>query len=189
MLRRGAWRGAHAPRAHAPGGLREHPATIAATHAASATGPQAVLQGVVNAEEEVVDPDDGALYTEHIDEGGDQDIEELRMHGDEDDEASRALRNGGVPTPARRRASSAAEGARRARLAAASASSCMGEGGCGETLTQHARAPSSLGETGQRLVRSAPGVGRAHAGRSSAALALSRSPAARDARSASEKGG
>ena len=183
MLRRGAWRGAHAPRAHAPGGARERPATIAATHAASATGPQGVLQGVVNAEEEVLDTDDGALYTEHIDEGGDQDIEELLMHGDEDDEASRALRNGAVPTPARRRASSAAEGARRARLAAASASSCRG------TLAQHARAPSSLGETGQRLVRSAPGVGRAHAGRSSTALALSRSPAARDARSASEKGG
>lgn len=83
------------------------------------------------------------------------------MHGDEDDEASRALGNGAVPTPARRRASSAAEGARRARLAAASASSCRREGGCGGTLAQHARAPSSLGETGQRLVRSAPGVGRA----------------------------
>ena len=52
-----------------------------------------MLQGVVSAEEEVVDTDDGALYTEHIDEGGDHDIEELLMHGDEDDEASRALRN------------------------------------------------------------------------------------------------
>ena len=69
-----------------------------------------MLQGVVSAEEEVLDTDDGALYTEHIDEGGDQDIEELLMHGNEDDEARRALRNGAVPTPARRRASSAAEG-------------------------------------------------------------------------------
>ena len=172
-----AWR-----RARAPGDHRRH--ARRQRHRAAGRAP-----GRREAEEEVVDTDDGALYTEHIDEGGDQDIEELLMHGDEDDEASRALRNGAVPTPARRRASSAAEGARRARLAVASASSCRGEGRCGGTLAQHARAPSSLGETGQRLVRSAPGVGRAHAGRSSAALALSRSPAARDARSASEKGG
>ena len=66
--------------------IKSRTAAIAATHAASGIGPQAVLQGVVDAEEEVLDTEDGALYTEDIDAGGEQDIEELLMHGDEDDE-------------------------------------------------------------------------------------------------------
>ena len=42
----------------------------------------------MDAEEEVLDTEDGALYAEDIDEGGEQDIEELLMHGDEDDDST-----------------------------------------------------------------------------------------------------
>ena len=42
----------------------------------------------MDAEEEVLDTEDAALYAEDIDEGGEQDIEELLMHGDEDDDST-----------------------------------------------------------------------------------------------------
>ena len=42
----------------------------------------------MEAEEEVLDTEDGALYAEDIDGGGEQDIEELLVHGDEDDDST-----------------------------------------------------------------------------------------------------